>query len=278
MRYQELYSWGQQKLNEAGIAEAKLDARLLLEKVCQTDRNYLLTHGDEEVDSVKEECYVNFIARRKEHEPLQYITGEQEFMGLNFQVSPAVLIPRQDTEILVEEVMRYMHDGMDILDMCTGSGCILLSLLLYSNDCCGVGVDISEEALQIAQKNAELLEIENTSWVQSNLFAELAEKRFDRIVSNPPYIASDVIDTLMEEVRDKEPRLALDGSADGLAFYRRIIAEAGEHLYGGGMLFFEIGADQGEAVQQLMRQQGYEEIKLVKDLAGLDRVVYGTWK
>ena len=274
MQYRELYRMGKARLTEAKIPEAELDARLLLEEVCGTDRNDLLVHGDKEIPPEQCDRYVEYIQRRQKREPLQQITGYQEFMGLRFKVTPDVLIPRQDTEILVEEVMRYLHDGMHLLDMCTGSGCILLSLLKYSNDCEGTGCDISEKALKVAEENAEMLSL-NASFVQSNLFENISGK-YEFIVSNPPYIPTGVIPTLMEEVRDHEPVSALDGREDGLYFYREIVEKAGEYLYPGGMLFFEIGYDQAEKVSSLMREAGYQEVTVCKDLAGLDRVVYGT--
>ena len=274
MQYQELYRMGKARLTEAKIPEAELDARLLLEEVCGTDRNDLLVHGDKEVPPEQCDRYVEYIQRRQKREPLQQITGYQEFMGLRFKVTPDVLIPRQDTETLVEEVMRYLHDGMHLLDMCTGSGCILLSLLKYSNDCEGTGCDISEKALKVAEENAEMLSL-NASFVQSNLFENISGK-YEFIVSNPPYIPTGVIPTLMEEVRDHEPVSALDGREDGLYFYREIVEKAGEYLYPGGMLFFEIGYDQAEKVSSLMQEAGYQEVTVCKDLAGLDRVVYGT--
>lgn len=275
MNYRKLYETGKDRLEKAGIQEAALDARLLLEEVCRTDRNTLLVHGDRAVTEEEETQFRIFIDRRSTHEPLQQITGWQEFMGLRFSVTEDVLVPRQDTETLVEEVMRYLRDGMEILDVCTGSGCILLSLLRYSNGCRGVGCDISEKALAVAGQNAKELGI-SAQFIQSDLF-ESIEGRFEYIVSNPPYIRKDMIPTLMEEVRDHEPLIALDGGEDGLDFYRKITREATEHLYSGGMLFFEIGYDQGEAVKLLMEEEGYEEVTVSQDLAGLDRVVYGTF-
>lgn len=275
MNYRKLYETGKDRLEKAGIQEAALDARLLLEEACRTDRNTLLVHGDRAVTEEEETQFRIFIERRSTHEPLQQITGWQEFMGLRFSVTEDVLVPRQDTETLVEEVMRYLRDGMEILDVCTGSGCILLSLLRYSNGCRGVGCDISEKALAVAGQNAKELGI-SAQFIQSDLF-ESIEGRFEYIVSNPPYIRKDMIPTLMEEVRDHEPLIALDGGEDGLDFYRKITREATEHLYSGGMLFFEIGYDQGEAVKLLMEEEGYEEVTVSQDLAGLDRVVYGTF-
>lgn len=286
LHYGQVYKWGEEQLESAEIADAKLDARLLLEFVCGTDRNTLLIHGDREVSEKEYKSYVNHIAERKKHVPLQYITGVQEFMGLEFAVNEHVLIPRQDTEILVEEVMKHLHDGMRILDMCTGSGCILLSLLYYSNDCTGIGTDISQDALSVARENADKLRTLknglNVEFIQSDLFEQFEKNEKDRytgpfeiIVSNPPYIKSDDIETLMPEVKEYEPHSALDGKEDGLFFYRKIIERAGEYLTGGGELFFEIGYDQGHDVKKMMEDAGYAEVEVVKDFAGLDRVVHG---
>lgn len=280
MTYREIYQEGVKVLTEAAIAEAALDARLLLEYVCKTDRNTLLAHGDREVTGEEQEQYLETIARRAAHVPLQHITGEQEFMGLTFVVNNKVLVPRQDTEVLVEEVMRNLHDGMRILDMCTGSGCILLSLLQYSNDCTGVGVDLSTDALAVARGNYERIRQQKpemeASFLESDLFTKV-EGRYDIIVSNPPYIRSDVIPNLMPEVRDYEPMMALDGTEDGLFFYREITKKAKDYLNRGGMLYYEIGCDQAEEVCAIMETEGFLEIEVVKDFAGLDRVVYGSW-
>lgn len=277
MTYRQLYEYGVKKLEEAGIEETKLDARLLLEYICHTDRNTLLVHGDSERSEMEEQFYRMCIDKRAARVPLQYITGEQEFMGLTFRVNEHTLIPRQDTELLVEEGMRRMFDGMRILDMCTGSGCILLSLLKYSNECEGLGADISEEALKVARENAQRLGLE-AAFIQGDLFEKVPEKRFDMIISNPPYIETAVIETLMPEVREHEPIQALDGMEDGLFFYRKIVEKAGRFLEKGGWLLFEIGYNQGEAVSKLMTAQGFQNVEVVKDYAGLDRVVLGQNK
>lgn len=282
MNYRELYDKGCAALRAASIEEAAADARLLLEYVCHTNRSDLLAHGDRPVEEEQTQRYLDYVKRRTGHIPLQHLTGEQEFMGLAFQVNEHVLIPRQDTEILVEEVLRELHDGMHILDMCTGSGCILLSLLHYSNDCTGVGVDISAEALAVAQKNADCILGEGchegtVNFLKSDLFEKVTGK-YEFIVSNPPYIRSGVIPSLMPEVKDHEPVQALDGSADGLFFYRRIVQESREYLTGGGSLYFEIGFDQAEEVRELMRLAGFSDITVVKDYAGLDRVVFGRYR
>lgn len=273
MNYTEAFLMGMQKLKEAEIGEAQLDARLLLEEVCGTDHNTLLCHGDREVSEAEEEQYRKALEQRADHVPLQHLLGYQDFMGLRFQVNEYVLIPRQDTEILVEEAMRYLHDGMRILDLCTGSGCILLSLLHYSNDCEGVGVDISQEALQIAAQNAELLGI-RADFLKSDLYEKVTGK-FDLLVSNPPYIERKVIPTLMEEVREYDPYIALDGGEDGLDFYRRIIGGAQDYLKRGGQILMEIGSGQAKAVSELLREAGFKEIDVCRDFAGLDRVVSG---
>lgn len=282
--YGEVYREGTARLAEAGIEEAALDARLLLEYVCGTDRNTLLAHGDREVSAAECERYRELTRRRAAHVPLQHLTGEQDFMGLTFLVNKDVLVPRQDTEVLVEEVMKHLHDGMRILDMCTGSGCILLSLLHYSNDCEGVGVDLSGQALAVARENYERLRAVRPEmaacFLEGDLFGALGNhpgERFDLIVSNPPYIKTSAIDTLMPEVREHEPVMALDGGTDGLIFYRRIAENAGTYLNGGGMLFFEIGCEQAEDVCGIMEQAGFREVAVEKDFAGLDRVVYGNW-
>lgn len=275
MTYRELFEYGKRQLEDAGIEEAALDARLLLEYICHTDRNALLVHGDSVRSNLEEQFYRMVIEKRAQRIPLQHITGQQEFMGLTFKVNEHVLIPRQDTEILVEEAMRYLSDGMRILDICTGSGCILLSLLKYSNECEGLGVDISDDALAVARENAQNLGLE-TEFRHSDLL-EKVEGKFDMIVSNPPYIETAVIDTLMPEVREHEPMLALDGREDGLYFYRRIVEQCTSYMTRGARLFFEIGYDQGEAVKDMMIHKGFCEVEIIKDYAGLDRVVTGCW-
>ena len=302
MTYRELYTEGCKLLEKAGIEGASWDARLLLEYICHTNRNDLLVHGERLVTDEQETAYRELLEKRGKRIPLQHLTGVQEFMGLEFAVNESVLIPRQDTEILVEEVLKELHDGMHVLDMCTGSGCIITSLMHYSNGCSGVGVDISEDALAVARGNAERIlnascnctvqdsenmqrdtimqcvqgetvnngVFENTGsvvqFVQSDLF-ENVTGQYEFIVSNPPYIESAVIETLMPEVKDYEPRQALDGTADGLFFYRKIVEESRRFLVSGGMLYFEIGYNQAESVSSLMQEAGFVEINVVKDYA-----------
>ncbi len=280
---------GRRCLKDCGIADADTDSWLLLSYCTGFDRlDYLLNPQalvpDEEVSR-----YRALLKQRAEGMPLQYITGEQEFMGLTFKVNPHVLIPRQDTEVLVETVIsRLRAASMDkepsVLDMCTGSGCILLSIMAFVQCSFGDGADLSEPALEVARENERRLRRLGrrslpecggpaVRFIQSDLFENIHD-RYDVIVSNPPYIPSAQIQTLMTEVRAHEPVMALDGSDDGLAFYRRITASAAAYLNRGGMIFFEIGWDQAEPVCQLLKNEGFCEIHVKKDLAGLDRVVY----
>lgn len=278
----QLYKVGTVKLAEEGIEEFSLDAWYLLEYVTGVSKAMYFAEPERAVSEENADRYIDCIRRRAAHIPLQHITGEQEFMGYPFCVNEHVLIPRQDTEILVEEAIQVMRPKMKVLDMCTGSGCIVLSILkmcrekYYMTDLQGIGADVSEEALKVARENGRRLGVPVT-WIQSDLFAKIPEEeKYDAIVSNPPYIETAVIDTLQEEVRLHDPYIALDGKEDGLYFYRRIISEADKYLKMQGKLMFEIGCDQAEAVEELMKNAGYEQITVKKDLAGLDRVVYGT--
>ncbi len=276
MTYKEAYDKGSLILKASEIDYYSNDARLLLEFVCETDRTALLAFPEREITKEQEEKYLSVIKKRSTHIPLQHLTGIQGFMGLDFCVNKDVLIPRADTETLVEEVLQNLHDGMRILDMCTGSGCILLSLLHYSNDCEGVGADISPEALSVAKENAKRLNIE-ASFVESDLFENVSGV-FDIIVSNPPYIRTCEIEELMPEVRDYDPFIALNGKEDGVSFYRSIIAKAPLYLKQGGVLAFEIGCDQGKEVSAMMIDSGFTNVSVKQDLGGLDRVVIGRKK
>lgn len=276
MTYSKLYEFGCLQLKTADISDYKLDARLLLEYVCGTSYGDLFTKGDMEVDEPKEKEYTLLLTKRADHVPLQHLTGSQGFMGLDFYVSPDALIPRADTECLVEEVLKDLHDGMRILDMCTGSGCILLSLLHYSNDCEGVGVDISDKALEVARKNAERLSL-NPVFLQSDLF-EKVEGKFDILVSNPPYIKTSEIEGLMPEVKDHDPYIALDGHGDGIYFYEKIIEAAGPYLNRGALVAFEIGNDEEKEVTDILKNAGYLSVECIKDYCGNPRVVKGYYK
>lgn len=273
MTLREAWNLGKKRLTAAEVPDADLDAWYLLEWCTGVSRSHYLAYPDEIIFHDQEEQYRASLVKRERRIPLQQITGEQEFMGLSFYVNEHVLIPRQDTEILVEETAKFLRDGMQFLDLCTGSGCILLSLLHLKPGVEGTGVDLSPEALKVAEKNRERLGAK-AALIQSDLFDKI-ESAFDVIVSNPPYIKRAEIETLMDEVRLHEPYMALDGHEDGLYFYRKIAEEAPKYLRAGGGLFLEIGCDQGACVAELLRQQGFADVKVVKDLAGLDRVVEG---
>lgn len=276
--YDTLLKWGTDELTAHSVDNAALDAWYLLEHIYGISRvDFLIRRNDpfDEVQMKQSADYQALIHRRSEGYPVQYLTGSTEFMGLPFFVNESVLIPRQDTEVLVETALAMMKPECRLLDMCTGSGCILLSLAKLGTVAEGVGVDISEGALKVAERNRENLGLPQVRLVHSNLF-ESVEGVFDMIVSNPPYIPTEDIEDLMREVRDHEPHLALDGSKDGLLFYRKLAEESGRYLVLGGSLLFEIGYDQGGAVSQLLDQAGFKDIHVKKDLAGLDRVVYAV--
>ena len=263
------------RLAQAGAAEADTDAWLLLSWCLDMSLADYALHSAQELDPADEKRYFAAVGRRAERIPLQYITGEQEFMGLPMKVTPDVLIPRQDTETAVQECLRRLGGEERVLDLCTGSGCILISLLHACPGLSGVGADISGAALQVARENARRNGV-SAQFVEGDLF-EPVEGQFDLIVSNPPYIPTGELGGLEAEVRDHEPVLALDGSSDGLLFYRRITAEAPRYLRRGGFLVYEIGWDQGEAVKDILEQAGFGEVTIVRDLAGLPRVAVARY-
>ncbi len=276
MTYREAVVHAAGMLDSAGIEYAENESRLLMEHVCQADLGFYLMHADEEMPPETEARFIDIAEVRCRHVPLQHLTGVQDFMGLPIKVSEEVLIPRQDTEILAEEAIRILRQenvSLHVLDLCTGSGCIALAIKSGCPDTLVSGSDISEEALSIAAVNAAEngLEVE---WVESDLFSDI-DGQFDLIVSNPPYIPTEVLDTLMPEVRDHEPLTALDGGPDGLSFYRRILDGCRLCLRPGGYILLEIGADQADAVAGLMLQNGFEEIRILQDMSGLDRAASG---
>ncbi|RHS22856.1 peptide chain release factor N(5)-glutamine methyltransferase [Clostridium sp. AF12-19] len=351
----DVLSYGKQILKNAGIAEADLDAWYLFEQIFGISRaQYFLCARENIAGSTaqkmaaqeqpgnslesknalhrvelwlkkKMSAYENTLEKRASRIPLQQILGQQEFMGLTFFVNEHVLIPRQDTETLVELVLNEQKDkNISILDMCTGSGCIAVSLKKLGGYACVEGTDISEEALKVAKRNSEEIlensdvnndavssrteQIQNCTnltnnqnkqdnseermvsevrtvpqtgviFRRSDMFSAFPEtERFNVIVSNPPYIPSAVIEELEPEVRDHEPRGALDGTADGLYFYRILAEECAKHLTPGGHVYFEIGYDQGAAVKELLDIHGFKDTRVIQDLTGKDRVVCGTWQ
>ena len=284
--FHELLTQGTQLLMNAGIEEARLDAWLLLEYTADISRAWYYAHPEAEVNEEIVSEYLSLCQKRAEHIPLQHLTHQACFMGYDFYVDERVLVPRQDTEVLAEEALHQLRNIRNprILDMCTGSGCLLLSLLMEIPDATGIGVDISEAALAVAERNRKNLELEKRAvLVQSDTFSgDYFQKNsgnisleYDMLISNPPYIPTEEIGKLMEEVRFHDPVLALDGREDGLYFYRRITEQAGKYLKPGGWLMYEIGCEQGADVSAIMQGEGFAEVAVKKDLAGLDRVVIG---
>lgn len=284
--FHELLTQGIQLLMNAGIEEARLDAWLLLEYTADISRAWYYAHPESEVNEEIVSEYLSLCQKRAEHIPLQHLTHQACFMGYDFYVDERVLVPRQDTEVLAEEALHQLRNIRNprILDMCTGSGCLLLSLLMELPDATGTGVDISEAALAVAERNRKNLELEKRAvLVQSDTFSgDYFQKNsgnisleYDMLISNPPYIPTEDIGKLMEEVRFHDPVLALDGREDGLYFYRRITEQAGKYLKPGGWLMYEIGCEQGTDVSAIMQGEGFTEVTVKKDLAGLDRVVIG---
>ncbi|MDD6208503.1 MAG: peptide chain release factor N(5)-glutamine methyltransferase [Clostridiales bacterium] len=274
MTLEELYQEGIHKLEASKIAEARLDAWYLLESITGVSRGLYILHRSDVMEPETVDAYQSLIAKRAERIPLQYILGEQEFMGISFLVNEHVLIPRQDTEILVEQVLKAAKElpyAPDVLDMCTGSGCILISIASLTRVNQAVGADCSKEALDVAKKNGQRSHVE-AMWLESNLF-ENVTGTYDILTSNPPYIPTSVIGTLEPEVKDHEPLLALDGTEDGLAFYRLIGKQAGSYLKPGGQIFLEIGCEQAADVCRILQENEYLDIQVTKDYSGLDRVV-----
>lgn len=258
----------------------RLDVETLLQKVLGVDRLYILLNLERVLSEDEEQLFNKFINERLNNRPIAYIVGNREFMGLDFFVKEGVLIPRPDTEVLVEEVIELAKkkDAKNILDIGTGSGAITISLAKYLENVKVTSVDISDIALEIGKRNAISNEVDDRiNFVKSDLFTNIdKETKFDIIVSNPPYIKREVIDTLDKQVKDYEPYNALEGGVDGLDFYRAITKQAKNYLKKGGILAYEVGHDQSEDVSKLMEMDGYTNIYTLKDLQQIDRVVIGT--
>lgn len=285
MRARDLLTFGQEALKLTGIYEWDYDSRALLEWQCGVTHTDLLLEPERTISEEQALAYKALIERRANHEPLQYIMGECEFMGLPFLVSEDVLIPRQDTEVLIEWILERekeeQKDSVTLLDVCTGSGCIAISLdVLWKQYCRSSlqvsALDVSEKALCIAKKNREKNDAA-VHFYHSDMFSQVTDQ-YDIVVSNPPYIPTKVVDELMEEVVGHEPRLALDGMEDGLHFYRILATEGKKHLKEGGRLYLEIGHDQGMTVPALLKEEGFQGIEVKKDLAGNDRCVVAIFQ
>lgn len=274
MTYKQALEKGIKILEAERIIDARIDAWYLLSYVSQlTKAKYFLVQNDE-IDELTLFKYKEALVKRAEHVPLQHITGEQEFMGINFWVNEHVLIPRQDTETLVEEALKVTPSGSHILDLCTGSGCVIISLVVLGQGITGAGIDISDEAIAVARDNGNRLAPGRIDFIKGNLWNPVLGK-YNTIVSNPPYIPTEDIKELAEEVKDHEPLIALDGAEDGLFFYRQIVGHAAEYLASDGWLLVEIGFDQGPDVYALFVENGFKDVEVIKDLAGNNRVVKG---
>ena len=261
-------------LKAGKIDNAVFDANLIVRKVLKLSPIDMVLSYNKEVNSENAQAVENYTKRRCLNEPLQYILKAQEFMGLEFYVDENVLIPRADTETLTEAVLKR-NTGMNVLDICTGSGCIALSIAHYNKKAYVTGLDISEKALDVAKRNAENLNLsDRVRFIKTDILKEFPFGVYDVITANPPYIESEVIGSLQKEVRLHEPRIALDGGEDGLVFYRRITEIAPRLLAVGGRIYFEVGYDQAEKVKGLMRND-FENIEVIKDLCGKERVVCG---
>ena len=279
----EILDVGIKRLKQANIADAAIDAERLLMYLMNENRTFIYLHRNDGTDENHADAYFELIDRRAEGEPLQYIVGEQEFMGLSFNVNEAVLIPRQDTETLVETALSFAKNkkgSISILDMCCGSGAIAISMAYFLPKSKLTACDISEAALNVARSNAKKNGVEKKiNFIESDLYMPVQKKKpmkdkFDMILCNPPYIPSDVIPTLQREIKDHEPVAALDGGKDGLDFYRKMVTDSAVHLKKGGYILFEIGHDQADDVTALLEEEGcYKDIFTHKDMARSDRVI-----
>ncbi len=283
MVIQELLKWGSEALSGIEYSNPQQETRLILSQLLGVDRSYLYAHGDKEVSEEEKDKFIRIIERRKSGEPLQYILGTQEFMGIDFNVCKGVLIPRGDTELLVERLIKFIDEEFDdkpyrMLDIGVGSGAISLSTAYHRPKGEILGVDISREALMIAEENRINLRLDNVRFIESDLFSSIGEEYcegFDIIASNPPYIPEGDRETLQKEVRMHEPALALFGGEDGLDYYRKITSQAMKYLAEGGLLIFEIGAGQGPDVARIMKENGFKAVTVEKDLENRDRIVAG---
>lgn len=282
MKLYELLKRGQAMLEDHGVPDADIDSDLLWQHLSGMSRTDMLFDRDMDISSDVEHDYITLIEKRCRRVPLQYITGIQNFMGFDFYTADNVLIPRQDTEMLVETALKLSETArkqLNVLDMCCGTGCIGISYGLFKPDSTVTLADISDDAIEVTKKNISNLCGDSTRFnvLRTDMFDNV-EGQFDFIMSNPPYIRSDVIDTLMPEVRDNEPRLALDGMEDGLYFYRIIVSQARKYIKDEGYVIFEIGNDQAEDVQHLFVESGYDDVHVVQDLCRNDRVVYARYR
>ena len=282
MNIQELLKLGYELLKEAHIETYMIDSQLILCKILNVDKLFIITNRNLHVEDNDADEYVRLLKLREKKMPVKYILQSAEFMGIDFFVKEGVLIPRMDTEILVEEAIEEIkgNNYKEVCDVCCGSGAIGISLSYYIKEINVICYDIDHIAIEVTGKNINMLKLNNRVEVyESDLLSKAIEsnRKFDIIVSNPPYIKESVIDTLMEDVKDYEPFIALSGGEDGLDFYRKLVIQSRGLLNHGGVLMFEIGYDQREAVMSIMEENQFENVKCIKDLSGNDRVVKGRF-
>lgn len=273
-----LVKWAIDDFRQRGIENPRLDAELLVAHALKIDRMRVILDGDRPLGGAELTALRDLVKRRRSYEPIAYLRGEREFYGLKFKVDKRVLVPRPDTETLVDAALtRSAHVSMSMrqLDLCTGSGCVAIAMARQRPTAKVHASDISSAALALARENAYRLGAYNVAFAESDLFAAFARKRFDVITANPPYIATAELATLQPDVRDHEPRLALDGGEDGLDLVRRIVAEAPDHLDEGGLLAMEVGAGEAPATVALFEARGFREVRVHRDMSRIERVVSG---
>lgn len=282
MEINQLLKIGADMIADRKYGNPVLEATMVLESLLDVDRIYIYTHGKEQICDDIVDKFLELMKIRATGYPIQYILKEKEFMGLKFYIEEGVLIPRPDTEILVEYILKYVdinyqNKSINILDLGIGSGAIALSIAHYKRHINVYGADNSDTAMKVANINRERFDLDNVKLYKGNLFQGVEELgiKFHIIASNPPYISSEEIQTLQEEVKNFEPMAALDGGEDGLDFYRKIIPESKKYLEKDGLLIFEIGCEQGKDVSKLLLNEDFRDIEVLKDLQGLDRVVLG---
>jgi release factor glutamine methyltransferase len=271
--------WATDDFRARGIENPRLDAELIVAHTLKIDRMRVILDAERPLEGAELVALRDLVKRRRAYEPIAYLRGEREFYGLRFRVDKRVLVPRPDTETLVDAALtRSAHVSMSMrqLDLCTGSGCVAIAMARQRPTAQVFGSDISNDALTVARDNALRLGAYNTAFFESDLFAAFTGKRFDVITANPPYIASAEIPTLMPDVRDHEPRLALDGGEDGLDLVRRIVTGAPAHLEPGGLLAMEIGAGEAPATAALFEAGGFADVRVHRDIARIERVVSGV--
>ncbi|WP_416198747.1 MAG: Release factor glutamine methyltransferase [Sporanaerobacter sp.] len=285
MEIKKLLELGLNILGEREYLNGPLDVILILSYLLDVDKSYIYTHGDRQVSEKIVDKFLELTQKRKAGWPMAYLINEKEFYGLNFYIEEGVLIPRPDTEILVDyilnEAIKNYQGSISILDLGSGSGCIGIALAYYIKNAKVYSIDIDDKALEVTRKNVERFHLQDRVIVmRGNILEEInslqIDEKVDIIVSNPPYIPKKDIEQLQIEVKCFEPRRALDGGIDGLDFYKKIIPASKKYLKSGGMLIFEIGYDQGDSLVELFESENYENINVIKDLQGLDRVIFGT--